>query len=1030
MKYSVRKNALLVLVALFLLLLASAGIVKVVSLAADGGNIKLSADIAEEYARNATFVIPEGELQTNAGNKQLDSKLIFPSGDIFSGKTAYLSEVGEYQLLYSDENGYSKNYTFEVVNKMSGLFSYGSGISAKNDASIPEYMPNFDGEIKKGVEFTMEVGGTNYITYNKVLDLNKCNFSKFAAQDNSTSFVEFLFTPEEQGTKEINCFQVILTDIYDPTNYLTIEMLAGDIQSIYPEVFYAKASPKNLYRPIGLMSGFETYGAGRSISVPMNGQENTELGKNYSAKLFFDVNNTELWGGGVYYRRVEGVNPDGSLIVGEGVDNEKIMDAFDNPDVVGLNNVWNGFTTGEVYLSFRVKDYALSKASFTVLSIGGKTFADNYVEIGEINYIPKTNQFDLNTDYLVAGEGYSYKPFDMIVTSENYGILDDVSVAVYYGEDKARLLPIQDGRFAVKNAGKYILEYTAKSPLGKHVHEIVLTAKSAYEAKDILTYAKSDKIVKTAKYGETVYLFDGVGAGGIGATKVSYEVICNDKAVSIDYSSKTPKFKIDEMSDYKVKITYSDEIGGKVVVEHIINTSYDSIPRFEIPVLPDVYVSGSTYFFQTPEAYYWGENGNELVNMEVLVNNVDVSNGYKVTGDFTLTYKASLQNNKNIVNEQSISCKAITVTEGENYFTSYFTQNGATLISEEEGLSFKTDSNENKLKFNRVIKDDLLSTTLFVDGSMSNFEGVEIILTDARNSNQKYVCSFRNMFVAGKTYVGFFDGSQFVTFVDTAFDGTSANPFGIIYDKKNFTLSGYLNDSYGKMRYYTNGEKFEGFESGYVFVEYRIFGVNADSEVLIKGISNQVFKSTITTDKIQPQVIYSESLSTSSIGVFGKVFTAPSAISFDVLSDVTACSLKVYKPGSTNPLYDGEAIGYEFKLDTMGNYRLVYECKDGKNNSYKFTYYILCVEDVKPTIKLDNIITKTDVNTVYRLASATMTDNVKVTASCKYILDNYRAILVDGDTYTFTRKGIYTIVYYAVDDCNNYAMVSYKVEVK
>lgn len=1026
-----KKGKMLLLGLLSVSVIASVTTAGIVAFATGEDNITLSADIAEEYARNATFVIPEAELETSGGKKELNSTLTFPSGDVFSGDTAYLTEIGEYTVRYFDDNGFEKEYTFDVVNKMSGLFSFGSGITAQNDAAVPDYMPNFAGDVKQGVKFTMEIGGTNYITYNNVIDLNECGFSKFDAQNNSTSFVEFLFTPDEQGVKEMNCFQIILTDIYDPTNYLTIEMLAGDVQSVYPGSVYTKAAPKGMYDPIGLMTGSEAYVAGRTIAVPMNGQEQSDLKAHYSAKLFYDVDDNEFWGGGCYYRRVAGTNPDGSFIVAQGVENKAIMVDFDNPDVVGLNNIWSGFTTGEVYLSFKVKDFALSKASFTVLSIGGKTFEDNYDEVGEIKYIPKTNQFDLNTDYLVAGEGHAFKPFDMLVVSENYGILDDVSVAVYYGENKATSVPLQNGQFEVLQAGKYILEYTAQSPLGKHVYEIVLTAKSSYDAKDALSYTINDKLVNTAKYGETIYLFEGITSGGIGSTTVSYEVLCGGETVEIDYSGTVPKFTIDSVADYTITITYSDEIGGKIVVEHTIAASYDNVPRFEMPILPDTYIKGNTYFFQIPDTFYWSENGSSEVKMEVLVGGVDVSSGYKVTGDFTLTYKASLKNNPSVVKEETVSCKAVEAVDGENYFTSFFTQKNTSLASEEQGIALTTSSIDNAVKFNRVIKDELLSTALYVDGSNSNFTGIEIVLTDAKNKEQEYVCSFREMVVVGKTYIGFYNGDEFVMFVDTAFDGSSSTPFGINYDKKNFSLTGYLTESYGKMGYYTNGEKFAGFDSGYVFVEYRILDVENESKLFIKSISNQVFKSNIVTDKIQPQVVYSENLPTSSIGVFGDKFITPSAISFDVLNDVEACSLKVYAPGVAAPIYEGDATSaYELELNKMGNYRLVYECKDGKNNSYKFTYYVLCVEDEKPVITLSNVVTEAKVGQAYTLATATMTDNVEVTGSCKYILDEYRVILVDGDTYTFTKNGTYTIVYYAVDDCDNYVMESYTVEVK
>ena len=234
--------------------------------------------------------------------------------------------------------------------------------------------------------------------------------------------------------------------------------------------------------------------------------------------------------------------------------------------------------------------------------------------------------------------------------------------------------------------------------------------------------------------------------------------------------------------------------------------------------------------------------------------------------------------------------------------------------------------------------------------------------------------------------------------------------------------------------YFLNGNEFNGFSSGKIYLTVEVEGVTAQSQIFLMNISNQQFNESYMKDKTAPQLVYDFVIPGSSFGVVGKSYTVPSAIAYDVLSQISETTLTVTSPGgSRGDVYNGAPDKtFTFTPDKVGSYLIVYSAVDtaGKKMSNK-TFYLFVQEENAPTINISS-----SLNEYYKIGesitipSFSVTDDTD-TAPVKYVYietPSYTQVLVaEGQTYTFTEKGLYKINYYARDKYCNYAINTIKV---
>ncbi len=990
--------------------------------------VTLSTTLKESYVQKEKFTVPSANISVDGSVQSMSHTLIFPDGDKSTAKEVFLTELGEYtlQYTYGDE---VVNYNFDVKNGMSSLFSATSNVVIENDVKAPNYFQPSDtngygASIDRGVKFTVEEGSSASIYYDNIIDLDELGFS--AGQGLQTldgSFLEWLITPQDTATKEFSRMEVILTDIYDENNFITIEIVAGDYQSSYTDIMYIRSSYANKYEELGWLIGTEKLtSAGLAVVTSFYGVSSNHPDR--TARLFFDNANMELWAGVTEYGGVGNYR------------NMFVMNAYDDPEVVGISNVWDGFTTGEVYLQINVDMIHVPNASFMIFNIGGNDMNKNY---------ETTDNLDIRVDYgsigagqyVVAGEGKSFPIFDAMAYSDSTGIVDGIKTNVFYGANKETFVPVVNGRFALEKAGTYTIEYVLDSQFGYVYKEVVINAKADYAAADVLTYTPNEQIPSSAKVGDRIYIPEGRIAGGIGATSCKYSVSYNGEDVALVEGGLVPYFAIEKAGTYTITFTVTDEINGEYVYNLNVEVAEDTVPNITLPNAPKAFITGSRYALPKATANYYHDGALGEVKVSTLVNGVDYTDTlYLVEGDFTITYKAVSVKDASVVATKEVECKTVTSLMGKHYLESYFAVEDSTLETDKASLIVTATGEASKVSFLNKISDVLLNVkfSAYYDANNvyknNDYTGITVYMTDSINVNEQVKLSVRKDVINGKLYSSLYINDQFSSFIAGSFDGSSRDVFALQYNRNNYSLKDVQNTNVGTIKNFLNGDAFNGFSSEYVYIGIALEEAEVGAQYRITNIGNQSLSSLIESDNGAPTIVYSNKLASYNTSRINESFEIPSAKAYDGLGEVEYVKVTVKTP-SGQVIYTGDiSESKSVLLDTYGRYVIAYEAKDTNGKIATANYYVFVQEDQAPTITLsEGYVTETVMYKEYTIATANVADDSDYTLVTYAITPEYGQISITDGKIIFEMEGTYKICYYAFDEYYNYSLVSYTVEV-
>ena len=965
--------------------------------------VTLSSEIREEYKRNSYLEIPA--VISPSG---VTARLVYPSGKEFVGKKALLSEEGKYSLRY-EKNGDAAIYEFSVVNGMESLFSYGSLVTV-DEQPLPAYFEgtDFDVAYENGARITVKKGVDNTVYYNGVIDLGSLGAM---TNDPKTAFLDMAFTPVSNTAKEISKFRIVLTDVYDESNYLNIDVVAGDTQYLYKHSVYVKTAAKDMYAPLGYSGGkYVDYGTTFRTS-PYGYVEGWRPG---SLKLFFNNETLQLSG----------------LPNGDNHAASNIFDAFGNASVVGEENVWSGFTTGEVYLRLEFPEITAAAASFVVFSVGGNNLYTDYSKPEETKIAIITNDFDESSDYAIAGENNYFDVFKAVAYSDNYGIITDVSARVFFDDGvTVKEVRIDDGKFRTDKAGRYVVNYSAFAPSGRADKEITVTVRDNYKAGDELTYEFSDKIPDEVNVDGEVTLFSGTLTGGKGKVTVSYTVNHDGEEVETIKFGKNDGFIAKNTGVYTVTANVRDSFGGFLTKTKEITVAYDAAPRIGEPILLERYIVGNSYVFGIPECVYEGEEGERAAVCELFINGENYTGRqYAVTGDFTLVYKSTVVGDENKKSERSFDIKTVEPKVGADFVSGYFLTEGFTVESTERYITFTADAAHKRVAMLPLTSAKDFSLGFAPNGKLG-FGAIEFILSDSADRGDSVSVEYRYVKrsdgVALGVYINGEKGSTYSALVDP--DSAETSYFYLADDG---SLTNGNNDYLGKITNYSNGKAYDGFSSGAVFLEIRLKDTTDGSFNLVE-VGGQILSSLITEDRYGPAISLKNELSMGAFVEVGYELKFAPAAAYDFFGQTKSLKLTVTDPDDNVAYTDNGDKYYTLVLNKKGVWSVTYEAEDVKGNkSYKESYVI--VRDVKkPEITLKKINYAATAGKSYKLAAAQVVCGNDYTVT-KYVVgpDGRKYRPDERDEVVLRTEGNYTVYYFVYDSENNYALASYNLVVK
>ena len=1017
-------------------------------------SVQFSYELQSEYTKGITVTLPQAE----ANGTILKHTLTYPDGRSTTYEKVTFDQSGEYTLVYyvdnQNENGAIAK-TFVVKDSFSGLFTCSDGVEIVGEMELPEYI-NVEGNTvdgsgvtpaewyghTSGVKFKATKKGAT-IDYNGIIDLKKLGNTYSTSVDGwwnslDTSFIEFLVTPEDNTKRELNYLEITLTDVYDPANYLLIDITATDAGiSTSMASCYIAAAPKGLYDTIGKPASSlqgEMGPHGTSTRSSFYGQVGTV--DTDSIRLFFDTNRNALWANPVTPARYP----------------RPIFEKFDDPTLVGLENLWYGFTTGEVYLTMKVGSMTAQEASFMILSIDGQNMDSDY-QIGnhQSEIIIDYGEYQgKELPYGVAGENTNYPVFEAIAFNKTGGILNKPNVNVYYGGEDGSLrqpILIANDRFKTELAGKYHIVYTSQTAYGKATKTVTVDVLSEYNAEDQLVLTLSNKLPTSANIGDVIYLYDANARGGVGTLSVVKNAYYNGQSgyesVAIDEEGMYPIFTIEKAGEYVLEYVVTDELGVSQTKTLKVNANYHDKPFIVEPMLLTHAVKGKTIKLPLAKANYVDSTGAYETEVKITVNGVDYTNkDYMVEGDFTVKYTATVKGKDGISNEVSYNVKAIDLVNDPTYFSKYFifsdidndNVNDYLYDIQSGGAQFTTSVSGASAQFVNYMPVQLLNVNFTIPDVNDCIDRFNVYITDSVDKSQSIKLSVVKVENKGVYYPMFAINDQILSTISGSWNVNEKVPFGLSYecDKYNFVDS--TGKNLGVVQNYSNGQAFNGFSSGMVYVEIEtVLKTEVSVTVVLQEIAGQAFTSKYNEDKGRPQLVVLEDVPTNRFVSVGESFYVPKAFAFDVLSDIKEFSCKIITPSGniTVDKFDGT---FRMVAQETGVYIIQYTIKDANDNkmpTQSGEFYIVVRENNVPIVTLEGVKTEYKVGNKLSVPTITVSDDTTDNPIViTYLKDPNNKVITAIKDYEFKIAGKYVLTVYAMDDFSNYTLEQIEIFVE
>lgn len=963
-----------------------------------------------KYILGSSISIPQAVLSYDGKEYNADGTVVYPSGKCLSADRVQLNETGSYTVEYKTAvqiNGKRRNIAetlnFSVVSGTYSVSGEESTVVYGKDTS--QY--NLD---MNGLTVNLQSGDT--LNVNQPIDLN-----------NTTSrdaICALSVLPTTKGSAEAMRVNVVLTDCYDPSNYITVAFCSGAISfgMTYDNIVYMGAGAYN--QNIRGCSGKGTsYGM-----VPSNGQWTTFSmsgnGTKDSATTYLgfamDYANKSI------YSRTDSRN----LLLAE------------LTDLSVYEDIWNGFTTGEVFLSIQCDNYIGSSARLFVRDIFGMSLSDTVL----VDENPPQLSIDfegMQEDSLPEAVVNCRYP---IYGCEAFDLLSEVKTKVsvwynYYSENRYRV-EIKNDEFLPTNVGLYTIEYVATDTSGnKTVKTVDIYCRNADE-KIIVTL--NDDGDSSGKNGETVKIKTFNVKNAVGEVKTEIVADLNGTLIDVKNYSFTPL----QAGEYTIKYKLTDFVGQTAEISYDLTVNPNDKPIFlSEPVFEKYYIAGKAYTLPKVQAYDF-ESGTEI-ETEVYVNDTGterrVLSAYipqlNDAGEATVRYYVKTENGENMTDYYSIKIVETFDSSGKLDMEDYFMTDGLVANAASNRMTFAVKSENGvypesaSAEYIRAILSNNVDVKYSFD-SNSKFNALTWYLTDKEDSDISI--SFSAVRNGSDNVMLYVNGKETIFPYLRTFEASEQIPFEISYVNSSCLLT-----DKNKIKYTIdetlNGEKFNGFPSGYVYIRFEISGITDSTTFNFYSMNGQPFNDS-EYDTAAPNAYLANEYDPSVD--LNSVVTIYSLVVSDMLDPQVSATVSVQKEDGTYvKTIDGvelrnASISQDMQVlfDSYGRYFITYTAQDSGYNSTPI-YVTLQVRDVvAPEIVVEDN-PYVDAQGVIHIPNATANDNIDGELDVLVYVEDSIGLMykVSQDTYKTSGVGSYFVKYMAIDSSGNVTFRIFKIKV-
>ena len=1026
-----------------------------------------TTEIRTSYAVNTELNVPTVTLKSATGAEVQatyeDAILVYPDGIAYRALTHKLSQLGEYELIYTKDS-LTASVKFQAVRK---------NFSVSSDFSTAEYVDELENSNlgKSGIKVDLADGDVfsynvpiNVYDYN-VLDVIRA-YPKISERANGTS-----------GDVTVNAvyMTVRLVDCYDADNYIEFYLWAPTTGGFYTG---AGASYQTL---TGLEYSATEIAASNSKRIEYNGSnyrchtitryvEGAQYGASCGQSSFVGL--CSVGGMNFQYntvsneitRQTKYLNNNGFEYVSE----TRVITDLDAPEICAKakHEAFKGFTTGEVYLELESKLCKKSSIEIEIESIFGKEgtalleedFTETVAPVIKVDVTP-TNDSGVNVP---VGEEFTIP--SATVFDANY--LGNLKASVYYNYGEANQAQVysKDGKFTPSREGTYTIEYTAVDAFG-NVGVSVLKLNALNQPAIKIDENKVEKLYA----GEMNYLPDQNAVNINGKLSVNiYAISPLGEKVVID--NTIDAFEPQVLGTYEIHYEFTDnvyKIDWAYEVECV--NDHENIRFYDQISLPPYFVKNATYTLEDYYAYTIGTQGriSHLTDVYVSVDGAeevklsrDEVAKYKVTGSESVTIVYQYDDARTApvtieiidVNYNTTTASATRMKYGDyaGYFVGDWTRVEANFTT--LGFYFDGSKETEVITYANLVSLNNFQFTLagstpwtadyHADGSSTtvvdytNYAKIEIKLTDYLNSNNTYTVSYEQK---GTNLIYRAPG------VETTYEMTDMSTVANTIQANRY--KGVMINSNGIT---TDLPKFDGDRC---ILTITITGITGECAFGVRRVGNQAFNRSM--GKPAEGMAYYGVLSGTLVQ--DSYYTITACDLTNVLHPVTSGSvlLKVLDPAG-NPVksVDGVLLNgveadrdFTIQVTDVGFYNVTYIKTIATGESKEESYPINVTDTEKPVIEFADGLNETKLVTVQKgkrhyIRDFTVTDNIDTTAGFKLFYsiqvrdaNNWLVRIINGvtveDPYiVFTKPGYYKVYVFAADSAGNSSWAYYNVLVK
>lgn len=922
----------------------------------DFSKIKTNYSLGETLDLNVTAYI---------GGNAFDADVTLSSsvGEVAVGGEYTFASLGEYELTASVEEG-AQTYTQSAKLTVSSqtyadLFQVTSGggtVTANYD------LPEGKRQAGNGVYFDCS-SGTVY-SFANVVDVNLLN--------KNIPLIEWapVLNDEYQG---ISHFYIRMTDKYDADNVVAVDFFShwdsslGYVHINRGPIAYGldiNGNPASSYNTPIEYSGTML----ARYKENYHNQGWTKCGYEPTEKAFYVESNQAL---------------------------TPILD-LDNTKHVGVNNVWDGFTTGEVYVELEIHGYA--KNGIVVSKFFGQDFSGSEIVDETAPSLTVENE-NGKLPLGFTGEAYAV-PQPLGVNDLIEGVVSSDKVEVQISrKDGVKYVDysdkIQNGAFTPDVDGEYRVVYFYSDSQGNETLSIY-----TFEVQSKGTPEAVMELPETLSVGAYFALPEVTAKGLSKLVSSSVEYLYN--GVAVEKNAKE-QVLLDKSGSFTVKYRFVDYTGNVLTGEKSATCVVSDKAVLRVVGVPYTAIKGQTLVLPDFEAYdYRYEKGEAGFTPARTVKVNGTTLGKDLS--YEVTENAGSKLTVEFIAGGSTETKYVEVIEPK-YISDYFKAT-AQKTGTAEGVQFtltETSSHVQTVNPMYVADDNGFEIKFSVNGEAKGT--VTFYMTAFYNDSKTLKFSVnleRNSFTLNDEPTEYpisrVDGVITILYRD------SQKQFTSVVAVKNF-LNGTAFDTLENMAYFS----FEtsGFKTGDTLTLRSLGGMSL-AQVFTDGVPNEY------QDNTKPTLIYQ-----SGELISGSVLTVPSAKAWKFFAGMTQVTVTVYSPEGDRLISNQRATqSYEIALSSYGNYSVEYKMSYGKSAvtkvslvaeyidetpiTYEFSKAFASAMTVGDSLKMPEVNVLTAQNTTYYF---TVTNAYGVS----YILQS-------GESVNLTVVGTYKVTFVVFND--------------